>query len=125
MLVLNQLQWNLIQATAFEFLDQMMVRAPVLEALRPMFVTVLHKMMRGRYFLFLFVIWFYLFLLLFLDYYYALYALITYCTFTRLQSFRILSHNCLIFFLPFPSLITHTRRKNIVFFFSILMTPTK
>lgn len=44
MLVLNQLEWNLLQATPFEFFDQMMVRSPLLECLREEFIPTLHKM---------------------------------------------------------------------------------
>jgi len=47
MLVVNQLKWNLLQSTPFEFFDQILVRSPVLEALREDFAHCLHKMQRG------------------------------------------------------------------------------
>ncbi|KAL3095803.1 hypothetical protein niasHS_005562 [Heterodera schachtii] len=43
MLVLNHLQWNLLQSTPFEFFDQLLVRCPVLEALREDFALTLHR----------------------------------------------------------------------------------
>ncbi|CAK5106081.1 unnamed protein product [Meloidogyne enterolobii] len=46
MLVVNQLKWNLLQSTPFEFFDQILVRSPVLEALREDFAHCLHKMLR-------------------------------------------------------------------------------
>ncbi|KAF7634786.1 CYCLIN domain-containing protein [Meloidogyne graminicola] len=46
MLVVNQLNWNLLQSTAFEFFDQILVRSPVLEALREDFARCLHKMQK-------------------------------------------------------------------------------
>ncbi|KAL7072887.1 hypothetical protein ACQ4LE_008056 [Meloidogyne hapla] len=45
-LVVNQLKWNLLQSTPFEFFDQILVRSPVLEALREDFANCLHKMQR-------------------------------------------------------------------------------
>jgi hypothetical protein len=51
MVVVNQLQWNLLQSTPFEFFDQLLVRAPVLEALREDFAICLHQMQKGRHFL--------------------------------------------------------------------------
>uniref|UniRef100_A0A183BZS5 CYCLIN domain-containing protein n=1 Tax=Globodera pallida TaxID=36090 RepID=A0A183BZS5_GLOPA len=48
MLVLNHLQWNLLQSTPFEFFDQLLVRWPVLEALREDFALTLHRTQKGR-----------------------------------------------------------------------------
>lgn len=47
MLVLNHLQWNLLQSTPFEFFDQLLVRCPVLEALREDFALTLHRTQKG------------------------------------------------------------------------------
>uniref|UniRef100_A0A183CIL1 Small ribosomal subunit protein uS2 n=1 Tax=Globodera pallida TaxID=36090 RepID=A0A183CIL1_GLOPA len=47
MLVLNHLQWNLLQSTPFEFFDQLLVRWPVLEALREDFALTLHRTQKG------------------------------------------------------------------------------
>jgi G1/S-specific cyclin-D2 len=47
MVVVNQLQWNLLQATPFEFFDQLLVRSPILEALREDFARCLHSMQKG------------------------------------------------------------------------------
>lgn len=51
MIIVNQLHWNLLQTTAFEFFDQLLVRCPVLEAFREDFAICLHRMQRGGFFI--------------------------------------------------------------------------
>uniref|UniRef100_A0A915EFG1 Cyclin-like domain-containing protein n=1 Tax=Ditylenchus dipsaci TaxID=166011 RepID=A0A915EFG1_9BILA len=46
LLIVNKLGWQLSTATAFEFFDQLMVRAPILETLREQFANTLNVMLK-------------------------------------------------------------------------------
>lgn len=47
-MLVNQLDWNLNTPTSFDFFDQMVSRSPVLESMRDDFVSMVHKIQRGK-----------------------------------------------------------------------------
>ena len=47
-MLVNQLDWDLNTPTSFDFFDQMVSRSPVLECMRDDFVSMVHKIQRGK-----------------------------------------------------------------------------